>query len=247
MISWSKVLIVKIEQVIEEEILCRLFEFGHEIVKTVFNSSDALVYLQENDVDIVLIEMDMNKGMDGYELAEILKNKIQKPFIFVSPTIIQANVERLKHAYPSAILIHPSSLHQIHLSIIIAINNFRKYDSLKLLGKKESSRLDSLNNCLFLKKNGHFERVNFSDIFWLKAENNYTVIHTTKGDFIYSTVLKKFTEKLPEERFVRVHRSYIINLSKIEGFEGKMIIIDDEQVPVAKNCQKKIFDLLQII
>jgi DNA-binding LytR/AlgR family response regulator len=247
MISWSKILIVEIEQIIEEEILCRLFEFGHEIVKTVFNSGDALVYLQENDVDIVLIEMDMDEEIAGYELAEILKNQIKKPFIFVSPTIIQTNMERIKKAYPSAILISPSSLQQIHLSITIAINNFGTHDLPKLSSMKESSKLDLLNNCLFLKKKCHFERVNFSNIFWLKAENNYTVIHTIKGDFIYSTVLKNFTEKLPIEQFVRVHRSYIINLSKIEGFEGKMVIIDDERIPIAKNCQKKIFDLLHTV
>ena len=243
----SKILIVELEYVLEEEMLCRLFELGHEIVKTVYNSNDALEYLEQNDVDIVLIEMNMDGKLKGFQLTENLNSTFNVPFIILAPTIIQAHLDMVKEASPSAILIHPTSLQQIHLSIALAISNFNNSKSSNFAGLIENPTMDLLNNCLFFKKSNYFERVNFNDIFWLRAENNYTVIHTSKGDFIYSTVLKKFIEKLPMNQFIRVHRSYIINLSKIEGFEGKMVIIDNDRIPVAKNCQKKIFDLLQTV
>ncbi|WP_421920984.1 LytR/AlgR family response regulator transcription factor [Marinifilum sp.] len=243
----SRILIVETEYVLEEEILCRLFELGHDIVKTVYTANDALNYLNNNEVDIVLIEMNMEAELDGFQLAETIDGTFKLPCIFLSSNSIQANIEKVKNAYPSAILMHPYSLQQIHLSITIAINNYRRSLNSFEPDKLDNVSLDLLNNCLFLKKNNLFERVDLDEIYWCKAESNYTLIHTEKGEYIYSMVLKKIEEKLTSSHFLRVHRSYLVNLSKIDGFEGKMIIIDNTHIPVTKCYREKVFDLLHII
>lgn len=242
-----RILIVEDEYVIDEEILCRLNEMDIEITKTVFHSRIAIQYLTESEIDIVLIDANIKDDLDGYQLARIVKKEFYKPFIYLIPSGIQDNIEKLNESNPSGIILQNSSLKQIYFSIALAICNDQESSENMISNADENTSLNLLSNCLFLKKNNHFDRVSFDEIFWLRAENNYTVIHTLKGDYLYSMVLKKFVEKLPQKQFLRVHRSYIINLHKIEGFEGKMVIIDNQHIPVAKNCYKYVFDLLPTV
>ncbi|MBN2597633.1 response regulator transcription factor [Labilibaculum sp.] len=245
--SKIRILIVEDEYVIDEGILCCLNDLDYEIVKTVYHSKSALKYLVNAEIDIVLIDVNLNDDLNGFQLAEIIKCEFRIPFIFLISTDRQICIEKLTETNPSVIVLQNPTLNQIHFSLILAVTNNEKLNSSLGENKEENSSLDQLNNCLFLKKNNHFERVNFEEIFWLRAENNYTVIHTTKGDYLYSTVLKKFTAKLPGNQFVRIHRSYIVNVTKIDGFEGKMVMIDGQPITVAKTYYNNVFDLLHTV
>ena len=245
--SKIRILIVEDEYAIDEGILNCLNDMDYEIVKTVFHSKAALEFLVSTEIDIVLIDVNLDDDLNGCQLAEIIKCEFRIPFIFLISTVGQISIEKLKEANPSVIVLQNPTLNQIHFSLTLAVSNNEKLNYSLGENKEENLTLDHLNNCLFLKKNNHFDKVNFEEIFWLRAENNYTVIHTTKGDYLYSTVLKKFTVKLPGNQFIRVHRSYIINLTKIDGFEGKMIIVDGQHIPVAKTYCNNVFDLLHTI
>lgn len=100
---------------------------------------------------------------------------------------------------------------------------------------------------LFLKKNTAFKRVNIEDITLLEADNNYTTIYTQEDCYVYAVVLKKIEEKMPKSVFKRVHRSYMINLEAVEGFEGNTLFVQNKRVPVSRKYREEIFGLLDIL
>lgn len=102
-------------------------------------------------------------------------------------------------------------------------------------------------NALFVKKNDHFLKVPFGDMLWLKAEGNYTEIHTSTGKYVQTIQLSKLMSKLPNDKFMRVHRSYIINIDSITGFEGNMLLVNNSRIPVSDAYRDKVFRLFKTI
>lgn len=101
--------------------------------------------------------------------------------------------------------------------------------------------------CLFLRKGNAFVRVEINDIILLEADRNYTTIHTKDDTYIYSIILKKIEEKLPQSCFLRVHRSYLINITAITGFEGNLLHIGNLRVPVSRTYRMHVFSLFKTI
>ncbi len=106
--------------------------------------------------------------------------------------------------------------------------------------------MDFKNN-VFLKKNNHFEKVSLEEIQFIEASNNYVIVHTSLGKYIYSVVLKRIELLLPRNQFMRVHRSYVVNLNAIKGFEGNLLMVNEKRIPVSKPYRKKIFSLFQVL
>ena len=100
---------------------------------------------------------------------------------------------------------------------------------------------------IFLKKDTAFQRVNIEDITLLEADNNYTTIYTQEKSYVYAVVLKKIEEKMPKSLFKRVHRSYMINLQAVDGFEGNTLFIQNKRVPVSRKYREEVFSMLQVL
>ena len=245
-----QILIVDNEITLSSQISSQLNQIKYQLIGTVPNLKEALHFLRKQAVDIILIELKTPLENNWLKLGLEIKNSFNLPFIIMASESNQSSINKAIKLNPTAILLKPLIKQQIEIAIDIAVENFHKpifkIEKLnKSLGKK--TNMMSLKNCLFLKRNNLLERVDFDDILWLKAESNYTIIHTLKGEFIYATVLKIFEEKLPTDQFMRVHRSYIINLEKIDGFEGKMVIIKNKYIPITNRARIKVFDMLQVV
>ena len=102
-----------------------------------------------------------------------------------------------------------------------------------------------LKDSLFLKKNNHFEKVTVEAIHMLKAEGDFTAIHTNSASFIYSMVLDKMEEILPPSVFIRVHKDYIVNSLAVSGFEGNLLHVDGNNVPVSKSYRDRVLELFK--
>ncbi len=138
------------------------------------------------------------------------------------------------------------------MAIELALMNFfNKTPEKKLLeGQKftgKDNQVLQIKDSLFLKKGHHFERVLLKEIQFLEADNNYSTIHATCGRFVYSMVLKKIEEQLPPNFFIRIHRSYVVHINLIDGFEGNMLFIGDKKIPVSKTYRNNIFKLFRKI
>ena len=100
----------------------------------------------------------------------------------------------------------------------------------------------NLGSDLFVKVNNKLVRVNFDEVLYVEALSDYVVIVTDKQKYIVYTTLKAFAHRLPFEHFVRVHRSYILNLRRVEAIESNLALVPGgQEVPIGKSYQEAVF------
>ncbi|MBP7507265.1 MAG: LytTR family transcriptional regulator DNA-binding domain-containing protein [Prolixibacteraceae bacterium] len=247
-----RILIVEDEFMISEDIAMRLLDFGYSVAGVAPSATKALSILENENVDLALLDINIKGDMDGIELSKIINSKYKIPFIFLTSLANKTVFERAKECQPSAYIIKPFNDRQMQISVELALQNYaegKRIDNLNsgMTYNQNGNSVLPINNALFIKKDSHFERVNFEDILYLESETGYTTIHTRKKKYLYSSVLKSFEEKLPTSIFKRVHRSYVININNVTGFGGNCIFIDDVTIPVSKNVRDEIFKLFNLL
>lgn len=97
----------------------------------------------------------------------------------------------------------------------------------------------------FVKSGGKIERIYFEDILFIEALQNYVTIHTVSGKIIAYTTMKNVYSSLPEDKFLRVHKSYIVAVRYVDAITGSKIMIKDNEVKVSRELRKDIFEKLK--
>jgi DNA-binding LytR/AlgR family response regulator len=247
------VLIVEDEFMIAEDIAMRLTDMGYHVAGKSESVENALSVLENEPVDILLIDISLQGEKTGIDLAAIINERFQLPFVFLTSLANESIVEQARRVNPSAYLLKPFNDRQVKVSIDMALWHFYGDGGKKQPDPHEAPEdhanefLLQMPGCLFLRNGSHYTKVLFDDILWLEADSNYTVIYTNKDKFTYSSVLKNFEDKLPSKDFFRVHRTYIVNLKNVTGLEGNMLLVGEKRIPVNKSCRDLVFNRFNII
>ncbi|GAA0893869.1 hypothetical protein GCM10009122_35490 [Fulvivirga kasyanovii] len=242
MVEKVKILIVEDEAVLAMDIAYRLKRFGYEIFPPVHGPHEALTSLERGQPDICVLDIHLAGGeMDGIELARKINAQYGLPLIFLTSHDDDLMINRAKEVNPAAYILKPFNDKEVRIAIEIALAN-----SSPSANRAQRADALSINDSLFLRNGQHHERVKFEHILWLKADDNYTEIHTASKTYVYSIVLKKMEENLPEQ-FYRVHRSFMVNKECISGFEGNNLLINGERIPVSKPYRSMVFSWFRVI
>lgn len=110
--------------------------------------------------------------------------------------------------------------------------------------EKESSTAAATDDYVFVKTDKQIRKVVLQDILWVESMENYVIIYTTMGKEIIYTTLKNMLSQLPEKQFLQVHRSFIINIQKVQAIEGNLLHIGSYKIPVARNQRERVFSLV---
>lgn len=106
--------------------------------------------------------------------------------------------------------------------------------------------LNEEDDHIFIKSENRLVKILFNDILFVEALQNYVAVYTSEKKFITYLTFKSVEEKLPANKFLKVHKSYIIQISKVEGFENNELQIEKYAIPVSRNLKnevvKKIFE-----
>ncbi len=93
---------------------------------------------------------------------------------------------------------------------------------------------------IYIKCNNGYTRIEFDDIIYIEAYSDYMNIHTVRERLTALSTMKAIEERLPKNKFIRVHRSYIVHLDKINRFEDNMIRLGDKVIPVSRSCKENL-------
>jgi DNA-binding LytR/AlgR family response regulator len=96
----------------------------------------------------------------------------------------------------------------------------------------------------FVKVEHKYERITVQDVRWVEAMQNYVVIHTTQGKYMTLVALKSVEERLPTERFIRPHKSYLVAKDKITSVEGNQIFIGQQIIPISRHYREAVIETL---
>ena len=123
-----------------------------------------------------------------------------------------------------------------------------KLTTSKIVPLRRMNKKDDKTN-LFFKKNGIFHKVAIAEILFIKAEGEYSITYTKNGEFMNSISLKEISNLVENYKFLRIHRSYVINLDCIDAIDinNFMVHIDGRTIPISKSNKTALLEAINII
>jgi DNA-binding LytR/AlgR family response regulator len=235
-----KIGIVDDELIIAEKTRTFLLQAGYEVCEPVPSYAEALVMIDEEQPDILLLDINLNDKKDGIDLAEKVNERFRIPFIFLTAYGDKATVDRAKKMRPNAYLIKPYNKDELFAAVELAMENFTSASADVI---PEAVRKDFL----FVKDAHRFVKLLFKDVLYIESQENYVVVHTAdkKSHQIRST-FSDFLNQLPQADFFRCHRSFAVCLSAIEHVEPTEVLAGGFRVPISATYRVELLRLLGI-
>lgn len=231
--SKLKILIVEDELVIAEDLKEILEELGYEVCGIAISSREALALIDEKSPDLALLDIQIKGGKDGIELAAEINENYHLPFIMLTSHADIHTINRAKEVNPYGYLVKPFNEKEILAGIELAMANFSKERSRKK--EEENSHDFVLNDSLFIRTNGMLVKLKLQDIIYLEADANYTQVFVKNKKYVVRATLKELEGKLDPNRFVRIHKSYLINLAEIDSIQADSVLISGKEIPLSRS------------
>ncbi len=182
--------------------------------------------LKTQQVDLIFLDIEMPE-MTGLEL---LSNLTNPPKVI----IVSAYEQYALKGYELEVvdyLLKPVSFDRFLKSVN------RVHD---LLQKKQNED----NDYIFVKSDKQLKKILFKDILFIESMENYVIIQTVSSKEIVYTTLKQLYESLPQDVFQQTHRSYIVNLEKVDAIDGNQLTINSYKIPIARNMRDIVFGII---
>ena len=184
------------------------------------SAMEAYNLLQEQDVDLLLLDIEM-PGMSGLDLTKHLGEK--RPLIIFTTSKKDYAVEAFELNVADYII-----------KPVTPARFIQAIDKARELLQSGHEHVDLANNeFIFIRDSNIVRRLKLEDILYAEAMGDYVKLHTPQKFYAVHTTLKTVEERLPDDQFIRVHRSYIVALSKIDTIQDGAIIINGKPIPVA--------------
>ncbi len=198
-------------------------QFGHP--------TDAIAFLEKNDTDLLFLDVEM-PDMSGIDLLKSL----QSPPMTVLTT---AYTDYALEGFDLGVidyLVKPIRLERF----ISAVNKAREYLRLRELSVQTEQQPDQ--DHIFLKADRKFVKVFLDDILYIQGMKDYVMVYTAESRVITAMNMKTINSQLDSSRFVRVSKSYIINVSKIVEVKNNSVMIQDVEIPIGKKYKEHFLD-----
>jgi len=237
--------IVEDELVIARTIINNLEELGYPCCGPAINYTEALELISEKKPDLLLLDITLSGKKDGIDLAQKINELYKLPFIFLTANSDALTVERAKAVRPHAYIIKPFTQADLFAAIEIAFSNFTGTRPINALSP---SHVYHSRDFMFVKDGYVFRKVFFSDIFYLESDSNYVIIHLKSQKKIMArSAFIDFISQFDPATFLRVHRSFAVNLKFIDEVFPTEISVGGCKIPVGRSYQADLHKALGII
>ncbi|MDE5419104.1 response regulator [Labilibaculum sp. DW002] len=241
--SKVKILIVEDELLVAMNMADLLEDLGYEVLEPQINYEGAVECLMNDKPDIALLDIQIEGLKNGVDVARFITENSNIPFIFLTSLADPRTVEQAKIVKPNAYLVKPFNQDDLYTSIELALYNFQASKQEEILSEPP---LVKIHDSFFVKSNDLFHKVKYSDIVYIKSDHVYVELHTVnkKRHVLRSSMLGVLAD-LPQN-FVRIHRSYSINIDFIESLNLGMVIVDGCKIPVGKSYAEQLIKMITI-
>ena len=110
--------------------------------------------------------------------------------------------------------------------------------------RETNAGVGEASDYFFIKADNKLVKILFDDVLYVEALQNYVLVHTVGKKFMTYLTFKSVEEYLPEEKFLKVHKSYIVSVSKVESIEGNDILIGGQHIPISRNQKEDVMEKL---
>lgn len=196
---------------------------------------EAMSYLQNNRIDICLLDIEM-PGMSGLEFINTLR---EKPEIIFVTSQKEYAIEAFDYEVTDYLL-KPVALKRFIKAINRAIENIHQNIP------KPQENQDSPPSTIFIKEKNQFSRLEKAKILFVEAYGDYVNIYTSQKKYTIHSTMKNIENKLAENNFMRIHRSYIVNLDKIDTLDENLVFVEQNMLPIGGSYKNRLIKKLNL-
>lgn len=209
-----------------------------EVVSEFPNAMQAIKYLNEHKVDLIFLDIHM-PDFTGFDFVKTLKNP---PSIVLTTSDPKFAIEAFQYECIVDYLLKPIATDRFKM----AIEKAKKH---QLIAKtSDASKTDkTYENDFYINIDRRLIKIDIPSIYLVEAKGDYIHIKTEDKNYTVHSTLKKIEEKLPESLFLKIHRSYIINLKKIIDIEDNSVLIKKDVIPVSRSKRPELMKRLDLL
>lgn len=207
-----------------------------KLIKKCNRASEAMEILQKENIDLVFLDIQM-PNITGIQLIKSLQNCPQVIFTTAYTNYAVEGFELNVTDY----IVKPFTFDRF----LKAVN--KAYSYYKLINNNKPDTQNIPLDYIFVKSDYQNVKINFDDILYIEGLSDYIKIYLKNNKRILTLLsLRAILEKLPENNFTRIHRSYIVSINKINSIQKNRIIIDDTRIPVGNHYKENFFKIINI-
>lgn len=199
-----------------------------ELLGTFTKASEALQFLSEVEVDILFLDIQMPE-INGIEFSQSLRNKPKIIFTtaYDKYAVEGFNLEAVDY------LLKPFSYDRF----VKALNKAIKLITLERTADQTNYNQDQ-EDFIVIKSDYKLHKIKYADIDYIEGLKAYVSFFVNGKRFITLESLKRLEELLPDDQFMRIHKSYIIPFTKVKSLDGNMLVIEDKKLPIGKSYKE---------
>ena len=245
------VLVVEDESIVSKDIQYSLKKLGYNVVGVAATGQKAIELCGEKLPDIILMDIMLKGDINGIEAATRIKESYNIPVIFLTAYADENTLSKAKVTEPYAYIIKPFK--EIDLQTSIEMAFYKHSKELEILKERDMlyNIVENKENkeFIFVKSKSRLIKLNTKDIFFIEALKDYVVINTVNKRYTIHSTMKDIERKMPQDFFLRVHRSYIVRLDKIAQIEQPNLILEENNkiIPIGGSYKEELIKRINLI
>jgi two-component system response regulator LytT len=206
------------------------------VVDEFSNAIQAIKFLNENKIDLIFLDIHM-PDFNGIDFIKTLKNP---PKIILTTSDPKFAIEAFEYDFIVDYLLKPLRLPRFKKAIYKAQNK-----RIEIIEEK-NNKVDNAND-FYVNIDRRLIKIDLSSIYLVEAKGDYIHIKTDDKNYVVHSTLKKIEEKLPDSLFLKIHRSYVINIKKIIDIEDNSVLIKKDVIPVSRSKRPELMKRLDLL
>jgi len=205
------------------------------VVTTCKNAIEAFNVLNSNSIDLIFLDINMPE-ISGLSFAKTINNNIKVIFTtaYREYAVDGFNLQAVDY------LLKPISFERL----LQAVHKYLGENSSESIEKK-SEIIPEKSDFIFVRSDRKMIKINFSDINYVESFSDYVKVHLADKTILTRETITNIEAKLPQEYFLRIHRSFIISISKIESFTNEFIEMNKKAIPISRSYKKDVLNRLE--
>jgi DNA-binding LytR/AlgR family response regulator len=244
MTTAKRILIVEDDMIIAANLSMQLTQLGYEVTGIESRGEEAVIHAKVNTPDIILMDIQLRGVLNGIETVRKIQQDIQIPIIYLTANSDEQTFNKARDTNPYAFISKPFNKLDLERTIALAV---QRHQSQPELTHHTETGPEILGDRIFVRYNGRLIKILLSSILYFEAERNYCNIITEDNNYMVVSPLKTIEGKLLAGNFVRVHRSYMVNILKLDVVGEDYIEINKKVIPVSKPYKDILLSRIQTI
>ncbi len=233
-----KLNIVEDDVFIAQDLCEMLAEMDYTVLSVSHTAAEALSSLKKEKPDLILMDINLNDAIDGVHLAGIVKTEYKIPVVFTTAFSDQATLERVKNISPYGYVVKPYTAANIKVAVELA---FSRLDGEKNVSVNEDNPASFINSA-----NGMIKIIP-QEILYIHAYDYYANVFTPTEKILAKMTLGEVLETINDDDLVRVHKSYAVNIKKVEKIKNNEIHIGAVRIPIGRAFKEELKNKIKVI